>query len=387
MKRRQFLKRTVAGAAMAVAGGGALCGSGPLGRRRVPAGKALGLLLGELRSSDPEVAAESARLLGELAIPEAVEPLLAFVESSRFYSKTAGLHALMQTGEPGACGRILPLIENPGVYDDYYWFGARAVRFSAALAVLGLDAALEPGYIDRVFESKDWADILCPIYSGTILELPAKGEKVLRLRQRTADMICEEPCAKPEVLAMCCRGLAKMEDPRASGPLLRLVRHSSRFVRAEAVWALLGLPSGRDHAGVAEELCHSDPASHVRRKAAAALYMNGEKGGIAVVLEGLSGASEPDPFFRSASVEMAGLAGMREARGPVARALSDPHPCVRSSAVEALERLDHEGGMAPVRRMLEDGDVRVRLQAAKYLLSPGPGRGGQGTPRRRESTT
>ena len=330
--------------------------------------KALDLLLAGLTVPDPVISADAARLLGELARPETMDALLAYVENSPFYSKTAGFCALMQLGRAEACERILPLIENPRVYDDFYWYGRTTIRFCAALSVLALAPEKEPGCLDEACRAGPWTvDLFCLLFSPLILKLDAGQEKNALLRQKTLGVLYAEKTSQPDALCMACRALGQLGGAEAAARLQWLQRHPSRFVRGAAAYHLLKSDCGKAHLEFGAGLLEQEPTEYARLMLAAGLLSLGRQEAAGMLLKSIE--TEKDFFLRATAVELAGREGCVEARPLLLARLTDAHPYVRQCAIEALETLQAPEGVARMVGFLEDSDPRVRMQAAKYVIS------------------
>ena len=330
--------------------------------------KSLDLLLAGLTAPDPVISADAARLLGELARPETMEALLAYVSSSPYYSKTAGFYALLQIGRPEACDHILPLIENPGVGDDWVWYGRYLVRISAALSVLALDPTREPGVIDEACRSEHWTHrTFCLFYSPVILMLPATNEKTVLLRKKTLEGLFSKKFFQPDHLCMMSRALGLLGGAEAIEQLKWLQGHPSRFVRGEAAYHLLKGAGGESHLGFGLELFEKEPTEYAKLKLSAGLLALGQKKQGDFLRKTIE--MEKDFFLRATAVELAGRERCLEALPLLILRLKDEHPYVRQCSVEALDALQIAEGLAQIEPLLEDGNQRVRMQAAKCVLS------------------
>jgi len=327
----------------------------------------MGILLSGLATNDPVISADSARLLGDLALIEAVDPLLDYVEQSPYYSKTAGFHALMQIGQQKACCRIVPLIDNPHVYDDWFWCCARAVRFSAALALLVIDPAQESGFIDEVCENGKSMDYLYPLFSPVIVEMDETHEKIVRLKKRTLEFICAKKYFKPDIMALVSPALGLVGDAASVEQLKWIAKAPSRFARGEAIFHLLASGNGSQHVDLGAELCETDPALYVRIKAAAGLLLLGQEECINLIENAIDG--EKDSFLRATAVEMAGKVKCAKAIPSLIRRLNDTDSYVRQCAVEALEFNKDPVMVQKIEAAMEDCHPRVRMQAAKFLMA------------------
>ena len=322
-----------------------------------------------LNMDDPILQADSARLLGELGWPEAIDPLLDYVITSPRYEKNAGLDALRRIGRADVCEQIVPLIDAPNVYDDYYWYCADAIRAAAALTVLALDPSQNTGYFERQYATPDNFKFIwfCHYYSPVILSLPETDERISRLRQWVIERLLQRKTWQPDQLVMMSKALGRLGGSAAHNQLKWFLRFPSRYVRGEAIFSLLRSAPTAEHIALAKRLQVQDPADYVILKSAAALCLAGELRYAAILRTTLAEAQ--DAFVKATAMELLALLRQEEDIPLLQEGLSDKDPYVRLCAIEALE------GSAPhalqsLERCLEtDPHPRVRLQAAKTILA------------------
>jgi len=123
--------------------------------------------------------------------------------------------------------------------------------------------------------------------------------------------------------------LARIGDPQAFEPLLRLLSAPSAAVRQGAIGAL-------------NSMGHPD----LERRIAALL-------------------SDENPITRESAVRVAGYFGFRTCADAIVERASDPHPAVRKAAVEHLPFLDDPRAPALLDRALRDEAPAVRAAAAQ----------------------
>lgn len=331
---------------------------------------ALALLLSGLTVADPIVSAEAARLLGELALPETVAPLVDYVTRCPYYSKTAGILALARIGDRSACAPLRALLRNPGVYDDFYWHGAAFIRLSAALAVLGLDPALDEDLGAGLLRDDDWrTTCFCQYFSSIILRLPDASEIAIRLKERTTVLLYDASLWQPDRLTMISQGLGTLGGAQAAVRLRSMFMHPSRYVRAEAAFHLLQAHPVAASAEAVVRLQEHDPMEHVRLASAAALVGYGRLEYGACLRQAIVGQS--DPFERAVAIELAGKVRLADAASSIRAQCGHPDAYVRICAIEALDRLGDATLLGRMGQLLADHDPRVRMQAAAYAIAAG----------------
>jgi HEAT repeat protein len=134
----------------------------------------------------------------------------------------------------------------------------------------------------------------------------------------------------PEIRAEAATLLRHLHDPRAVGPLVRVLDDTNQRVRLAAVDTLgvLGQPEAADPIA---SLLHDLGAP-----AAKALHRLGDPRGVEFFIARLSAA---DPQLRQWSAIALGNLGDRRAIEPLRACLHDPNSMVRTRAAQALEQL------------------------------------------------
>jgi HEAT repeat protein len=364
MTRRKFLRGTASLAALTALGS---CSRAIhlVGSPDSLKGKPLpGILLEALKSEDPVIAADGARLLGDLGSRQAVAPLLEYVTRSRRYAKTAGLDALARIGDASACRGIRPLVENPNVWNDHYWYGRQSVQVAAALALLRLGDDFGADALLKSEGERQWA--LCTWFGPTALRLPDRPAAARRVKAHiTFDRVLPAAKGDPAQLIPICDTLGLMRGESARAALVTMTAHASRHVRARAAVNLLA--GWRDPALKSRvvQMAHSDPAEFARIKASQALASAGESGFAQAIAEMASSCS--DAFDRAAALDSLGVLATRKYAPQAAGQLQSPDPYVRLCAVEALDRMGAGDLAAGVAALSDDPSLRVRLSAAKFL--------------------
>ena len=105
-----------------------------------------------LCGSDVVLSSEAGRFIGEQRCCHLQHALLQHVQESRDYGKTSSIHALALLQDEIAIPVLKKLIEEPNVPDDAYWYGHRAVRAAAAVALLHFDAHCGEDYLRGLAE-------------------------------------------------------------------------------------------------------------------------------------------------------------------------------------------------------------------------------------------
>jgi HEAT repeat protein len=329
------------------------------------------MLVAGLRADDEVVHADAARLLGELGQARAVPPLGRYVAECRYYTKTAGLDALGRIGDRAAVPVLKQILADPNVDDDWFWYCRRAVRASAAVALLALGDPSGADDLGELAEKDD--DVFFCWYGPSILRLPDEPEAARRLKARiTVDALTGPGSRRtrksdPAVMTMMAEALGLLGGSEACAALRGLLTFHSRYVRGQAALGLLQAGGAADGRRTVEQLLETDGTDFVRIKAGLALVLAGQAGRAGVIAE--AAGSLKDAFDRAVAVEALGLAGDPAQAGVIAAQLDHADPYVRQCALEALERLGAGAAQAAAERRLEDDNVRVRLQGAKLLAA------------------
>jgi HEAT repeat protein len=329
----------------------------------------LQVLFAALRMDDCLVQAEAARLLGELRAPQATGPLVDYVRYSRWYAKTSGFHALAQIGDRSVCKTIRPLVDLPNCSDDWYWYGCKSVRASAAVALLALGDDSGAPYLEGLAEKND--DVLYAWFAPAVLRLPDELAATVALKATITvesffDMATRTPRrTDPSMVAMGAEALGLVGSPAARDALLCLLAYHSRYVRGQAAVSLLGASSEARHIAAVAELAEKDPTDFVRIKAAAALCTAGRAQYVGTISAAIRRCE--DDFDRAVAVEALGRLGREEDLELVASQLGHRDPYVRQCAVESLDDIGGQQAHDAVSQRMDDPDLRVRLQAAKFF--------------------
>lgn len=332
------------------------------------------LLLAALEADDDIVQADAARLLGELGSARALPALGRYVTECRYYSKTAGLDALGRIDDPAAVPVLGHVLAEPNVDDDWFWYCRRAVRASAAVALLALGDGGGAAYLGELADNND--DVFFCWYAPALLRLADDLPGVAQLKARITVESLIKPGrrrtrnSEPGLMAVKTEALGLIGTPEACRAI---TDHSmiflSRYVRGQAALSLLGADAGAEHIARVEALLADAGTDFVRIKASLALALAGRPGHVALIAEA-AGLLE-DAFGRAVAVEALGLVGDAAGAETLEAQLDHGDAYVRQCAIEALERVGTPGAKDAAERMLGDKSVRVRLQAAKLLAAAG----------------
>jgi HEAT repeat protein len=169
-----------------------------------------------------------------------------------------------------------------------------------------------------------------------------------------------------ELRAACALALGKLAPAGIVRRLVELLEDPAAPVRDAALDSLQRL-SGSDPEGVTglcQELSHSELPS--RRRNAALLFCGVRDGERLSLL-----AKDEDPSVRRAAVASLGRAGVQQAAGVAAMALSDEDPEVRVAAAQALAETGGKDALEPLLLALRDNDPWVQKAALKGLCGLG----------------
>ena len=340
--------------------------------------KPLNLLIEALSSADEVVAADAARLLGELGDASAVPALCAYVTQSRFYCKTAGIEALARIGDGAAVPVLQGLLKNPNVDDDWFWYCRRSVLASTAIALLALGDESGVGVLNELADKDD--DVFFCWYAPAMLRLPNDLDAVRQLKGRLLASLTagagsrRTRMSEPGLLAIRAEAMGLMATAEACAAIKELMAFQSRYVRGQAALSLMEAACNDDHEQLVARMADGDKTDFARIKASLALALTGHKERASFIAAS-SGRVE-DWFDRAVALEALGVLGDDAYTAEIEAQLDHADPYVRQCALEALERVGAASVAAAAERALKDENVRVRLQAAKLLAAAGK-EGGQ----------
>jgi len=329
------------------------------------------VLIEALGSADEVVAADAARLLGELGDRRAVPALCDYVLQSRFYCKTAGIDALGRLGDRAAVPVLQKLLREPNVDDDWFWYCRRAVLASTAVALLSLGDESGVPLLVEMADKDD--DVFFCWYAPAILRLTADSPAVRDLKSRltAAAIVGVNPKktrhTEPGLITIKLEALGLVRTPEACEAIKSLLGFHSRYVRGQAALSLMEAACHDGHEQLIAALADGDATDFVRIKASLALALTGHKERAAFIA---AAAGRVDDWFdRATALEALGILGDDAYTAEIEAQLDHAEPYVRQCALEALERVGAPSAVAAAQRALKDKNERVRLQAAKLLAA------------------
>lgn len=335
-------------------------------------GKPFDILTSALGHDDPIVASHAARAMGALGDGRATGPLVEYVTESRYYCKAEGFNALARLGERPVCPDIRPLVNEPHVADDWFWYACRAVRCAAAVALLALGDDFGAAYLNELADRDD--DVFFCWYAPAILHLTDELEASRTIKSLiTVESLCTRGDrgirnCEPATLAMKARAAGLIATPEAARLLLELMQFHSRYVRGQAAVGLLLASPTDQHVAAVRGMARDDPTEFARLKAALALARTGSQELIPVITQ--VAESSADDFNRAVAVEALGQLGHKDDLTTVLTQADHADAYVRLCAIEAADRIDRQAAVPTAERRLgDDSDERVRLQAAKLLAA------------------
>jgi HEAT repeat protein len=286
---------------------------------------ALAPLAAALRSPDPVLAADAARLLGETANPAAIPSLLQYARKSRHHHKAAAIHALAklapnapQNLQDKTRQALRQLHANPNTHDDWYWTGHRGLKASIALALLHLDDDSLAPYLHALADKND--DVFFAWLAPAILQLPASRAAAQLQKRITPEAIINPPPSstrrsEPGLLVMKAQTLALLPAKESTNALIDLTKFHSRYVRGQAAISLLKLAPTQT--GTIEKLHKKDPTDFVKIQSARALKLPAPITKLA--------QSTPDPLDRAIALEALAALNSRTAFATIQKQLTHPH--------------------------------------------------------------
>jgi HEAT repeat protein len=320
-----------------------------LARIGKPAVQPLGALL-EDKATPPETKASAARILGFIADPRSVDPLLEILSDQRYFVREQAAIALGRIGGP-AIQRLLELARS----------SSPATREAAIAALGGVSGTLTSG--------NTASDGSLPQAGGSQSVAaegrPPRDEDIGRLIDTILNALRD---SNTGVRSAAVRALGASGSRQAVEPLMALVRDESSTLRGEATTALGRLGTAAVPALIA---ALSSPRPSIRMLAAQALGEIRSREAVPalinIVKTDLSGA-------RGEAVEALGKIGDPSAIEAIVSALRTGSNSVRHRAIMALALLPGPGVEEAMIGALADKDEEVRQTAVSALGEVGDAR-------------
>lgn len=318
------------------------------------------------RHADPFVRCDAARLLGEIRAKSAVPWLADMLARDPRHSKINAIYALAEIGDRRAVPVLLDMARNPGVFDFSGFYNHDMIRYAAAiaLAILGDDRGAERVADLLRLGTGEALVHLSPYLSG----LP--NRPLLRPFKELVglDFLLNPGRAFNTVRdARIAESLRHYDTPESRAALRNYSKHYSRYVRAHAASSLSRLDPSPAATLYLKKWLRREKVLFTRIILSRELARRGVAFAWIALVRGLE---DPDYFIRATATEALGALGDASASPAVAKRLADEHFYVRLCAIEALEKLKCREVRTEIQKSFERDVPRVRLQAAKYLLSP-----------------
>ena len=333
-----------------------------------------GFLLPYLASDNALVRRTVARVLGDIGISDALQPLIGLLSDENGHVRSTAATALGRLGSPKAVGPLLALLE-----DEYENVQETAIQ---ALAAIGdeslLDGLLKDFSTRPAFLRRNIAFLLGRFSTEKAFDalVFALKDEEPAVRKAVVDSLSQAPEAKalrplllaitdddPEIRMVAAEALGRTNAAEACDALIPLLEDQDLWVRASAARGLGRI--GGDHA-IAALVAHLGGASDIFLLA------------LVEVLGKLKAAQALSPLLtltyhadtevrKTVLTALSGFSGEAVQRAMVSR-LSDPHWSVRKAAVEALRQNKDAATSLLLEKIADqDADAAVR-QAAKQAL-------------------
>jgi HEAT repeat protein len=295
-----------------------------LGRRR----SGVPVLMALTRHPDDNVAVGAIEALGRVGGRQAVEALIACVESNSFFRVFPAIDVLGRTGDPRAIEPLSKLLDNPRyLFEAARALGRSADRAAATPLLRLLHAPAESTLRVACAALSELAERHEELYGSEAIFAPLRELRSERLVRRLAQAL--SGADKGEKLALC-RVLGALQSGLAVQALLGQLDADAEVARA-ATAALRQIGRDSDRA-IGDALVHANSA---RRSA---------------LLPGLQHS---------------------EHASAVLACLQDPEPGVRALAAEALARLGARSATPQLFALLEDSQPRVVHAASAAICALG----------------
>lgn len=326
----------------------------------------------------------AARILGELAVPEAEATLLETAFGKDYFLAEAAKTSLARMYSRLSDGDIYSLLKKgmrdrnaiPGGYqpgrEDWIYLSLRQAEMQGkfkALVMRGLALKYE-GVRTKLPEPLAWCVWEALLDPDRDLRLAA-----IAVVPRIASSLATEKLASflymendPALLAAALRAMAEMRPPEYEQAVFRHAAHNDPMVALEALNALTAMgydgmfPAYAGQRSVAGFVSH--PSTPVRRRAIEILSESKSP----AALEYLDAALyDRVAFNRAAAARALGEMRFAGAVGSLSPLLRDGRPDVRAEAAVALSRLGVLGAQAAMLDDLRGGALPFRLAAAEAL--------------------
>jgi HEAT repeat protein len=331
----------------------------------------VGILIAALDDFSSEVRILAARALGEIADPQAVEPLVLALKTWSRWDRWAAIEALVKVG--GAA--VEPLIEALTDLDV-------EVRKAAVEVLEKIGDTRAIALLRTVLEYHDYA--MRQHAAKTLESLGWQPESAFeRVLQHIATGCCEAAMAEgPEavetllaalklndakVRAEVAITLGRLGDVRALEPLVTALVDLDADVRLAAAEALTHLSDRRAFEALLAALKDRDANGQSRLRVVNALGLMGDARAIEPLL---AATTDADQAVRRAAAQVLGEIKGAETVTPLLTALKTKDETVGDHASKTLAKLGHSA-VAPLLAAMKDEDPRVCTRAAKALTKIG----------------
>jgi len=317
------------------------------------------------RHPDPFVRSDAARLLGEIRAKSAVPWLADMLAKDPRHSKISAIYALAEIRDRRAVPVLLDMARNPGVFDFSGFYNHDMIRYAAAiaLAILG-DARGAESVADLLRIGNGDALVHLSPYLSSLPDSP-----LLRPFKKRVDLdFLLNPGKSFNTVrdARIAESLRHYHTPESLSALRNYSKHYSRYVRAHAAGSLSHLNPSPAATLYLKKWQRREKAPFTRIILARELARRGVSSAWIVLVRGLE---SPDSFIRATATEALGALGDASASPAIAKRLADGDFYVRLCAIEAQEKLKCRESRAEIQKCFERDHPRVRMQAAKYLVS------------------
>jgi len=288
-------------------------------------------LIGALHAPHEAVRSNAARVLGEIADPQAIKPLQDAFRANQKWGRSTAQAALEKFGES-----VVPFfIESLGSASPVTRAGA-----ASALGSIGDTRAVEP--VIATLKDENWR----------VSWNAARTLGHLKNRQAVGPLLQALEHPNVNVRSAAARSLGSIGDVRAIEPLIDTLTDEEPMVRADAAGALGRLGDPAAVLPLIERL--DDPQLGVRSTAAGALAAIGDERALQPLIAALKEEHplpvDPHPslVYPSAAARALGKFGDPRAVQPLIEALRHPHFWVRYESARVLGTLKDMRAVEPL---------------------------------------